>query len=155
MASPNPKDLIDYNPETGIFTWKIRKSMKTRVGSRAGSETANGYRQIMIDGKNYLEHRLAWYLVKGYWPIEVDHIDHNTFNNKFDNLRECTRQENARYRNGNGIHQDRRTGRWIAQITVSGKGRHLGSFSTKEKAAEARATAAKEVYGDFYLEPKR
>ena len=156
-SPPNPKDLrerLHYDPDTGIFTWLVRKTTKVQIGDRAGSLSAQGYRQIMIDGVNYLEHRLAWFMSKGYWPVEVDHINRDKTDNRLINLRECTRTENALNRPSTGVYQDKRTGRWIAQITISGKGKHLGSFSTKEKAAEARAQAASKEYKEFYCEPQ-
>lgn len=60
------KEILHYNPETGVFTWKIRTSKRIRIGYEAGwvvhRKAAGGkkYRVIGADGATYLSHRLAW-----------------------------------------------------------------------------------------------
>lgn len=58
------KTVLDYNPETGIWIWKLHYFIRL-VGERAGRRTAAGYRQIQIDGKQYYEHRLAFLYMLG------------------------------------------------------------------------------------------
>lgn len=74
---------------------------------------------------------------------EVDHIDRNTKNNIYTNLRFCTRSENIRNRRKQtncssqyvGVHKHQN--KWRAQITINGKHNHIGSFETEEEAHEA------------------
>lgn len=54
-------ELLHYCPETGIFTWKVTRKGLAKAGTVAGSTNGRGYRQISVDGKLYLAHRLAWF----------------------------------------------------------------------------------------------
>lgn len=62
------REVLDFDPEVGIFTWKVRLSRGVRVGQKAGSLDFRGYRYIKIDGKDYLSSRLAWFWVHERWP---------------------------------------------------------------------------------------
>lgn len=66
------KQVLDYNAETGIFTWKAVLGKNSPIGSRAGSKMSNnlGYRVVVIDGHLYLEGRLAWFYSTGCWPTK-------------------------------------------------------------------------------------
>lgn len=87
---------LSYDPETGIFTWKVRhdkaKQINTRLaGKMAGTINDGGYVVIGINRINYAAHRLAWLLMTGEWPGPiVDHKNGNTSDNRWDNLREAT-----------------------------------------------------------------
>jgi hypothetical protein len=159
------RELLDYDPETGIFLWKVdRTNGRGHVFRAAGSEAGyiaalnktNYYRQIMIDGRTYRAHRLAWLYMTGSWPANgIDHADGDGTNNSWCNLREATRSENggnSRRRSDNvsgakGVRLDR--GKWVAQITVAGKICRLGTFNTLEAAAAAYEAAAIERFGEF------
>ncbi|WP_170996193.1 hypothetical protein [Escherichia coli] len=54
-------EVLDYNKETGIFTWKKKLSARGAVGKVAGT-ISYGYNAINIDGVRYFAHRLAWRL---------------------------------------------------------------------------------------------
>ncbi|EFE1615700.1 hypothetical protein CKI87_000297 [Escherichia coli] len=60
-------EVLDYNKETGIFTWKKKLSARGAVGKVAGT-ISYGYNAINIDGVRYFAHRLAWLYVYGEWP---------------------------------------------------------------------------------------
>lgn len=106
-------------------------------------------------------HRMIINAKKGF---QVDHIDQNKLNNKSENLRICTNQENTRNtksRKGStskykGVCWDNETKKWLAQICI-GKGKHknLGRFINEEDAAKAYDAAAKLYHGEFaYLNYK-
>lgn len=96
------RQLLDYNPETGIFTWKPRNpahhGWNTRyAGQVAGNVDERGYIRIVIDYKLCFAHRLAWVYIHGVAPTkpyEIDHIDAKKWNNKISNLRIATRSLN-------------------------------------------------------------
>jgi hypothetical protein len=152
------KEVLNYIPIWGIFIWKISTSNRVAAGSIAGCLTSHEYTKISIDGKKYYAHRLAVFYMTGEWPIEhVDHKNRARSNNKWENIRNATPSQN----HGNlekhidntsgikGVWWNRFRSKWISQITVQGKRTCLGSFDTKEEAAEAYAKAANEKFKEF------
>lgn len=148
------KELLHYDPITGVFTWIGKTSIKTRVkkGIQAGYIRQDGYRQIQIDSKKYIASRLAWLYVEGYLPEhEVDHRNRITDDDRWENLRHVSRQCNARNRDVlknnssgiTGVYWHKITLKWLAAIGLNRKSIHLGIFDTKEEAAKARWEAEK------------
>ncbi len=90
------KELLSYDPETGIFVWAKLSGRRARIGDRAGSFNLSlGYRVIGIDGERHYEHRLAWLYMTGEWPSEdLDHENCDKSDNRFSNLREATDSQN-------------------------------------------------------------
>ena len=89
------KSILDYNLDTGIFTWKVNKSKRSNIGDVAGW-SYNGYVSIEIDNKPYKAHRLAWLYVYGEIPKNlIDHVNNNRADNRISNLRKATYQENS------------------------------------------------------------
>ena len=151
--------ILHYNPETGVFRWKQCRGGSV-VGSVAGGVNDKGYIRINIDGRSYRASRLAWLYVMGEWPAHlVDHRDHDRSNNRWENLRVATNEENLhnmqmRSSNTSGIiGVVRLRDRWQAQIRAEGRRIYLGLFKTKEEAAEVYAAAARRYHGEFaYIE---
>lgn len=103
-------ELLHYNPDTGVFTWRQNRGGKIKSGDAAGCING-GYMQIMVDYKHYASHRLAWFYVNGEWPIgDIDHEDLDGFNNKIKNLREATIQQNGQ--NKRNMAKIGRTSKW-------------------------------------------
>ncbi len=155
------RDFLDYNPESGVFTWKCRVGGNgcVKPGTRAGTIRGNGgYRHIKINRRYYREHRIAYEFIHGAVPqgMEIDHINGITTDNRIANLRLATHQQNivnGRHRKNNtsgkkGVirHRD---GRWRARIHVSGKNVHLGCFTYIENAHHAYMVAARRFFGEF------
>jgi hypothetical protein len=89
------KQLLDYQPETGQFTWRVARAGLAKAGSVAGATKTQGYRQIMVDGTMYLAHRLAWLYVHGHFPVKMlDHVNRQSWDNRIANLREATHKQN-------------------------------------------------------------
>jgi hypothetical protein len=152
------REVLSYDPETGVFVWRERLSTRTRVGDVAGCPCkTNGYVLIRIDGRGYYAHRLAWLYMHGSFPPdEIDHRDGDRANNKLDNLRACSHAQNQknrpRQRNKSGfkgVRLERRTGKWFAAIASNGKQTHLGTYHTPEAAHAAYCAAAANLHGDF------
>ena len=146
------KQLLRYNPETGLFT-RVKKSAngRAKVGDIAGGYDLNGYNTIKLNGSRYYGHRLVWLYVYGYFPKEIDHIDRNKSNNKLSNLRSVTRKENmlnkpsylGEYR---GIWFNKKWNNHQVYARIDGKAIYCGSFKTKDEAMRAR-NMVEENYG--------
>lgn len=94
LTAKRLRQVLDYNPRTGVFTWKEKIGHRTAVGERAGSQESAGYRTIGIDGVRSLEHRLAVLHQTGKWPRRiVTHKNGDRSDNRWKNLIECARGE--------------------------------------------------------------
>jgi hypothetical protein len=154
-------ELLHYDQESGLFTWKVGGAGRARAGGTAGCALhAHGRRSarrsIHINYKYYGANRLAWFYMTGEWPIfEIDHINGNSLDDSWTNLRQATRGQNeinkGPYRNNRlglkGVRECK--GRFLAAIHRDYQRKHLGSFDTAEQAAAAYAAAAKTLDGDF------
>src|SRR3990172_12238152 len=83
--------VLHYDPNTGIFKWKLQACNRIQIGDIAGCLCAtHGYIRIRIDGRLYLASRLAWMYMFGQFPTapydEIDHWDRDKANNRFTNL---------------------------------------------------------------------
>ena len=152
------KELLDYNPETGVFVWKVRRGGIANAGSVAGGVDGKGYVRINVDFLTYKAHRLAWFYVTGKWPRDqIDHTNCTKNDNRFSNLREASNSENKRntprYANNTsgtkGDYRIAKTGRWRAIIRVDRVRIHLGVFGTVEEAITAYAEGSARLHRDF------
>jgi hypothetical protein len=155
------KEVLDYDPETGVFRWKERISIRIMVGEVAGQiRPSAGYWFIGIDGYAYRAHRLAWLYMTGEFPppgVEIDHKDTDRTKNSWLNLRLATRsQNNANWKaprhNTSGLkgvcfHKGAQ--KWCAQIHKDRKRIYLGLFLSKEEAKAVHDAKAVELYGEF------
>jgi len=149
------KANLTYCANTGNFKWvNIDKyTHRVKAGDIAGW-VDDKYHKIMINGKSYRSHRLAWLYVYGYMPSEIDHIDHDGLNNKLVNLREVTRDENLKnkpkYCNNKsgvtGVTWRKDNNKWFSFISYKGKRKHLGSRGSLFDAVCLRK-AAEHKYG--------
>lgn len=149
-------ETLDYDPATGVFTWKPRPDgpakWNTRyAGKQAGQVIPAGYRVIAIDTKAHYAHRLAWLWVHGEWPaIKIEHRNRRKDDNWIDNLRLATNSQNGTNKNGVlGVTFYKPTQKWRARIMRDKREIYLGYFLTKEEAIIARNKAATELHGEF------
>jgi hypothetical protein len=154
--------VLDYNPTTGLFTWLPRPgslifNSRYGCGRQAGCPDHYGYIQITVDRRNYKAHRLAWLWVHGELPadMEVDHRNHQRADNRLDNLRLATSQQqkaNAGARKSGhpkGCYWSPRDRKWSAAIYLDGKKVSLGAFARLEDAQAARFQAEAKYHGAF------
>lgn len=155
MNQRDLKRILSYDENSGEFMWKTRLSNRGVVGKIAGTPSTHGHVQIRINGVFYKAHRLAWLYVYGELPDgEIDHINHNPYDNRISNLRNVSHKENARnqsMRKTNtsgvtGVYFYKRDRKWDAKIMVDGAMIHLGRFVNKIDAIIARKMAEQE-YG--------
>ena len=144
------REVLNYDADTGVFTWRIKLNRKVVVGSEAGSLKPKGYVSIRIDGHPYYAHRLAWCYVYGSWPPEeIDHINGDRADNRIANLRAATRKQNMENRAHSigasgyrGVCWLEANQKWRASITHNGKNLYLGLFGTAEEASAVYKKAA-------------
>lgn len=152
------KTIIKYEPTTGEFWW-IEPKRGRKLDVPAGSINYKGYRIIVIAGKNYLAHRLAFLYMTGEWPSEyVDHIDGNPQNNKWENLRAVTAQQNSwnkkrKYNSYTGIKGVRKvlfSDMWEVNIWINDTLYSEGPFKTYQEACKRYDEIAFKERGIFH-----
>ena len=169
------RELLDYDPATGEFRWKTRhvswfhdSRLRTQeascrawntlyAGRQAGSRQKRGYVTIRVLGDGYYAHSVAWLYVMGAWPTQIDHIDIDRTNNRFDNLRLASSQQNLQNRGKQknntsglkGVSWSKAAKKWWAQIVADGRHKHLGLFGCPAAAHFAYVVAADKLHGEF------
>lgn len=160
------RELLDYNHETGVFTWRARPGYsgkrsawnKKWAGKTAGSRHSDGYVVIRINKKCFYAHRLAWMFVHGDEPDRhIDHINGIAGDNRIANLRLATAAENNRNRGVSARSTSKVKGvswckdgqKWGAWTSVNGKSIPLGRFDSIEEARRAYSEAVARLHGDF------
>ena len=147
------REVLVYDRETGVFRHRLSRG-RARVGEIAGNATPRGYIRIVIDGRRYQAHRLAWLHESGEWPsLMVDHRDGSPSNNAWANLRLATAIQNGRNRKPKAGSKSGVVGvtwcnthkKW--QATLS-----LGYFDELSDATTVRRAAERSVFGDFARE---
>jgi hypothetical protein len=136
---------LKYTPEDGKVWWIKHPRRKTSNGTEAGNVMQNGYRKLKFCNKQYLVHRIAWFLYHETWPSgDIDHIDGNPLNNKLQNLRDVPHSVNMQNRKSATIKNKtgflgvvKRKNKYAAHIHRNGKQTYLGLFPTAELAHQA------------------
>jgi hypothetical protein len=150
--------LLNYDHDTGVFTWKVDISRRIKAGMKAGTISSNGYLKIKLNGKAYRAHHLAWLVCKNEFPQqEIDHINGDKLDNRIINLRLATRSQNnsnmlLRADNSSGykgVSWQMPNRKWVARISLNRKRITLGFFDSKEDAAEAYRLASIQYHGEF------
>lgn len=146
----------------GIVYVKLRDSDQEMIVNESDWERIKhitwfykeGYAKTCIKGERISSHRMIMNAPKG---LEVDHINHNTLDNRRENLRIVSHIVNmanrARQTNNktgiNGVYFMKSNGRYYAQISVNGKRKNLGCYRTFEEAKEARINGEKKYRDPF------
>ena len=140
------KRIWNYDLETGLFTRLVATTFRTKVGQIA-SPIKEGRVVIRINKILYQGCRLAFLYVNGKWPTqEVDHINGLPSDNRWCNLRDVSHAlnlqnlRNPRSDNASGylgVHFDKQSKSWKAEIFSFGKRKRLGSFNSAQEASLA------------------
>jgi hypothetical protein len=148
------KANILYEPNTGKF-------YKTETNQEIKFKSKDKYCFITVLGKQYLCHRLVWLYVYGSFPNkQIDHINGLRGDNRLSNLRLVGNLENLQNiikPNSNSKTKLRgvslnRHGKYIAQITIFYKCKHLGCFDTPEEAYKVYMEAKRKYHSAPILE---
>lgn len=147
------KCSFHYDEDTGLFTRTRGGIMGHSSDAPVGWTERTGYKRMVINGKRYYQHHLAWLYVYGVKPDLIDHIDGNPSNNAINNLRPASHAENmqniSRVNKASplrGATFDKRRGVWRAQIGINGRNVFIGDFKTATEAHLAYKEAKSKLH---------
>lgn len=153
ITSEELKEILHYDKNTGVFTWKKSKCHLIKPGDIAGT-FMKGYVRISIGSKIYLAHRLAWLYVHGVWPEnQIDHKNNIRHDNRIINLRPVSNSGNqqnlkkARKHSSSGVLGVSvvKNG-FVARIRTSEGKKHLGTFRKIEDAEAAYIEEKRKIH---------
>ena len=154
LTAERLREVLDYDPDTGVFTWKVARGRGVKAGDIAGYADDKGYRRITVDGREHLAGRVSWLHVCGCWPTnEIDHKNGIRSDDRFTNLRDVTHslnQQNKRQAQCNnktgllGVSRSRNN--FTAYIKIDGKTQRIGTFDTPKSAHEAYIAAKRRLH---------
>jgi hypothetical protein len=143
--------LWAYDAERGGFVWARRRyNGQPKPGTPVGGSDGRGYRMTLLLGHKFKVHQLVWLWHRGALPPQpLDHINRKRSDNRIENLRLATDQQNVWNSNPNAAGVKRWRKRWAAVIDVGGKKHYLGAFDTRQEATARYRAVAQEVRGEF------
>ncbi len=149
------RELFDYNPTTGLLSWRSPGKPKL------GCVSSHGYLRVKIGRRVYSVHRLIWKIVTGHEPPSIiDHIDGNPLNNRISNLRAADHggnQQNTGLQRNNtsgfkGVSWKKSHKSWQAEIMCGGKSHRLGRYKNIDDAVRVVSEARNRLHGEFARE---
>lgn len=152
------REILHYDPDSGAWTWIKPASYNVEVGQAAGTVSFYGYRIITINRKKYRSARLAHLYMTGSWPVfEADHENRCKLDDRWDNIRDLSRSENALNRDTQsnnesgtrGVHWDFDRSKWFVQVKKDNVTHFIGRYDDFDEAVSARDEAVKKIHGDF------
>jgi hypothetical protein len=162
MTAERLRELVIYDPATGVFIRKVSSSPIARAGRVAGHcNRRHGHVFLSVDSKRFAAHRLAWLYVTGTWPKEkIDHINGDGLDNRFENLRDVSQKVNVQNRRKShhnatskylGVCWNTSAKRWMAQIKTDGRNFNLGLHAEEEEAHAAYVAAKRQLHAGCTL----
>lgn len=148
------KELVSYDQNSGDFI-RLKCRYKSLIGTKIAGTNTHGWIYILLDGKKYPAHHLAWLYCYGEFPSPmIDHIDGNGLNNRISNLRQATKSINMQNIRKPYAGKDLPLGvtkkskyKYRAQIRPeNGKNIYIGSYNTPEEAHEAYLQAKRALH---------
>jgi hypothetical protein len=151
------KELFYYDNEG----WLIRR--KTNLRPKCSPTKGQFYLRLFVDGKVRSLHRLIYIWHFGLPKKNIDHIDGNYLNNKIQNLRDVTQQENCLNRKHKSTSKSpcknvyrqpppknsNWAQNWVVSITVKGNRKYIGSFKDLELADLVASEARNKFHKQF------
>lgn len=156
LTAARLRELLDYNPSTGLFTRKTRSAKGVYIGEIAGGVDPSGYVKLSLEGKRQYSHRLAWLHMYGVWPTGIiDHVNGDRADNRIVNLRDVSSQINCQ--NIKTAKPSSKTGllgaswckvtnKFKAQIRFGGTNKFIGLFDNANDAHDAYIAAKRQLH---------
>jgi len=149
--------LNAFEYKNGEIYWKTKISRIVKVGKKAGSFDAKGYKEVGIQGKSYKVHRVIFMMFNGYLPKELDHIDGNRSNNCIENLRDATSSQNnynQKLKSNNtsgykGVSWCKYKEKWTVRVTTNKKVKQVGYFDDLELASLVAIEARNKYHSEY------
>jgi hypothetical protein len=146
-----------FEYRNGDLFYKISPLPKVKVGSKAGSVNADGYVKVTINNKKYCAHRIIFMMQYGYILAEVDHINCNRSDNRIENLRAVSRNQNRYNVNGyknntsgvKGVSWKAPINKWQVAVNINGKRKYIGVFKDFELAELVAMEARHKYHGEY------
>lgn len=156
------RQVLDYDPDSGVLTWKERPKEMFDHGQRRHSWNSRwagkpafkkgelGYMRGSVAGKKLLAHRVIWAMHYDRWPDkQIDHVNRDRSDNRIENLREVDAAGNARNHSvradntsgQTGVTWSSRRSKWIVRVGKT----FVGYFFDLNEASDARRAAAEKL----------
>jgi hypothetical protein len=147
------RSIFDYDNGNLIR----KKGKKDLIGKIAGFVKKNGYSMVRVGKGQYLAHRIIFLYHYGFLPSEIDHMDGNPRNNKIENLRAASHEENIRNSKNystnksgtRGVTWHKRTQKWQVDVQVNKKTCYVGIYEDKELAELVSIEARNLFYKEY------
>lgn len=163
------RECFDYDPQSGVVHWRTRprahftsdryhhRANTMWAGKLAGSVAPDGYVKVHLDGKSWAMARIIWRMQTGVDPIEVDHHDRDSMNNKWGNLRQATAGQNksnckrtANLTGYKGVYRVHKSTKFYTRVTSNKRVYYVGGFNTALEAYQHRNVLARQLHGAFF-----
>ena len=149
----DPNEIIDCGDYYELCIYEHNPNAKEIARAKFDKDDLEKVKQYkwclslgyIINAKTYLK---LHQLVLGK-KSEIDHINHDILDNRKNNLRHCTHQENCMNRDVKGIYWHKKNKKWIARIMKNFKSINLGNFDNEEDALEARKVGELKYFGEY------
>ena len=147
---------IDKNDSMNLWSWRdwVKNPYwyKIKITLYINKKTGYKFYKIKINNKTYILSRVVYKAYNNDWNITdnsknniIDHININSLDNRIENLRILTQQQNLWNTKAKGYYWHKRNNKWQAAIKINRKSKHLGYFDNEEDARQAYLNA-KEIY---------
>lgn len=154
MTYDEIESRVRYDSSTGKF-YRKTSGGRFKEGEETGWINTQGYRCLSFLGREFLAHRVAWFLTHKVWPKEIDHINGDRSDNRIINLREVTSAQNKW---NTGVKNTNKTGfrnvykhldKYRSRFMYNGHMIEGGVFDTPEEAFLAISKLRNDLLSSF------